>query len=244
MRRAIWGLLAAFWASGAVAGRRVFGFSPDGRHFAFEQYWAVYEHDAAVSEILILDTLRDRLVAGSPIRERIEGDEGLETDPVRTKALARAKPVLDRLAIGQAGTVFSAVPSRDVDGSDHYQQPDPFSTQLALSLPDGRPGRLAVSGRALGARTCRGPDRAGSPTRFDVFGYALSLEIGGETRMIHADRAVPRSRGCPSGYGIVEAHLHRTGDGSTTLVVVLEYADNDGGHAGANRRFLAVAARL
>ena len=44
--------------------------------------------------------------------------------------------------------------------------------------------------------------------------------------------------------GLAQAHLHEAPDGTVTLVALLETVDNDGMHAGPNRRFMAVTRRL
>ncbi|MBZ0141486.1 MAG: hypothetical protein K8H87_17220, partial [Pseudorhodoplanes sp.] len=83
-------LLASPAQAGDAAARQVLGFSPDGNYFAFEQYSALYEQDAAFSEYVVIDTRGDRFVAGTPIKVLIRGDDGLDTDKARADAKAKA----------------------------------------------------------------------------------------------------------------------------------------------------------
>lgn len=249
MRRAlVFALLLA--AAGTVeagdaAGRRVIGFSPSGRYFAFEQYWAVYEEDASVSEIQVVDTLRDVFAPGSPVRVRVEGEEGLEPKKARALAAERARGLVEKYQIREPGRTLRARPSRDIESTDHYQLADPFTRSLDLVLPDGRSATIAVSERPQGTRNCRAGDRSGSTVRRDILGYELTLAVAGQQPEVIAPNArVPLSRGCPGGYGIAEAHLHTAENGIVTLVVLLEYADHEDGHLGPNRRFLAAPHRL
>jgi predicted secreted protein len=248
-------LSSATWLGGAIvtsalagdaAGRRVIGFSTDGRYFAFEQYWAVYEDEASVSEIHVIDTAKDDRVPGSPIRVVVRGEEGLETGKARADAAKKAEPMLARFeTLVPPLRVGTAQPSRDIEGTDHYQLADPFSTTLNVALPGGKTARVAIATRPLGTRVCRGPDRSATPARMPITGYTLEMRIEGEpTTVLHADKSVPASRGCPDSYGLAEAYLYEPTSGKPVLILLLEYSDRDNGHAGPNRRFLAVAHRL
>jgi len=55
--------------AGDAAARRITGFSPDGRYFAFEQYGQLDAGTSAsgYSEIDIIDTRSDEFIGGKPI---------------------------------------------------------------------------------------------------------------------------------------------------------------------------------
>lgn len=231
--------------AGDAAARHVLGFSPDGHYFAFEQYSTLYEQDAAFSEYVAIDTRTDRFVAGTPVRVLIRGDDGLDADKARADAAAKAKPLLARLGIGRAGTQTAGKPSMALDEIGIYQmEPQPLARALAVPLPDGRSLSLTLSERALGSAMCAGYGGTGTAGRAKIVGLQLSMQLGGATTLLQEDAALPRSRRCAHAYGIAEAWLHRAPDGGLTLAVLVEYADNDGYHAGPNRRFLAVTRKL
>ncbi|BAB51764.1 DUF2259 domain-containing protein [Mesorhizobium japonicum] len=52
--------------AGDAAARRIIGFSPDGRYFAFEQY-GEFDAGASTSETDIIDTRTDEFVGSKPI---------------------------------------------------------------------------------------------------------------------------------------------------------------------------------
>ncbi|GLQ81424.1 hypothetical protein GCM10007881_49450 [Mesorhizobium huakuii] len=61
-----------------AAARRIIGFSPDGRYFAFEQHGQLDAGASAscYSEIDIIDTRSDEFVGGKPILTVDESEEG------------------------------------------------------------------------------------------------------------------------------------------------------------------------
>lgn len=239
-------LLAASPAqAGDAAARHVLGFSPDGNYFAFEQYSALYEQDAAFSEYVVIDTRGDRFVAGTPIKVLIRGDDGLDTDKARADAKAKAEPLLARRKIGAAGTHVAGKPSMALDEVGIYQMdPLPLAKRLDIALPDGRNLSLTLSEHALGSALCAGYGGTGIAGDARVTGFKLAMRLGGADTVLHGDAALPRSRRCAQAYGLAEAWLHQVPDGALTLAVIVEYADNDGYHAGPNRRFLAVTKKL
>lgn len=232
--------------AGDAAARKVFGFSPDGAYFAFEQYTMVYEDDASFSEYFIVDTRNDRFVPGAPIRILIRGEDGYEEKKARADAEAKAKPVLERLKIGEPGTRIESKPSMDLDDIGIYQiNQQPMATSLDIPLPDGRMAQIAVSGHPIATVMCDGMGGRGTPGKAKGFGVKLTLKIaGGPPVVLQHDKALPKSRRCAAEYGIAEAYLHKAGDGALTLAALIEYADNQDYHAGPNRRFMVVTKRL
>lgn len=89
--------------AGDAAARTVMGFSPDGAHFAFEQYTQLYDATEIVAEIQVIDTRADHLVKGSPFTIRTKNNDEREMDAVRAELMAKAKPILDRLKITETG---------------------------------------------------------------------------------------------------------------------------------------------
>ncbi len=238
-------LSTSAWAGDAAA-RNVIGFSPDGGYFAFEQYTMVYEDEASFSEYVIVDTKSDTFVPGAPIRILLRGDDGLDEKKARADAQAKAKPLLERLKIADAGTRIEGKPSMDLDDIGIYQiNQQPMAKSLDIPLPDGRKAQIVASDHPIATVMCEGMGGRGTPGKAKGFGVKLTLKIaGGPPMVLQHDKALPRSRRCAAEYGIAEAYLHQAGDGALTLAALIEYADNHDHHAGPNRRFMVVTKRL
>lgn len=232
--------------AGDAAARRFIGFSPDGKVFAFEQYTTLYEDEAAFSEYIVIDTEKDRVVPGAPVRVLIRGEDGLDETKARADAAAKAKPLLDKYRVGEPGTHIAGQPSMDLDDIGIYQQdPKPLAKTLDVALPGGRKARLALSSLPLGSAKCAGYGGRGTAGRAKVAGLKLTMSLdGGAPVTLQQDKTLPMSRRCAADYGIAEAYLYATPDGTVTLAVLIEYADNHDYHAGPNRRFMAVTRRL
>lgn len=241
-------LLAATSLAGAgdSASRKVLGFSPDGTAFAFQQYAVYYDSTESFIEIQVIDTRSDSFVSGTPFTARIGEDDEREADVVRADFLKKAKPVLDRLKIGELGRHFAGKPSIDLDEPGIYQMAEnPLAKTQEFTLPGGRKAKLAIGETALGKASCYGA--GGRSTYGDVIvqGVTLTLSLdGGSPIVLQSDKRLPKSRRCVTEYGIAEAWLHEAADGTQTLAVLLETVDAHEFHAGPNRRFMAVTKRL
>jgi len=233
-------------AAGDAAARRVIGFSPDGKVFAFEQYTTLYDDDAAFSEYVIIDTEKDRFVPGSPVRVFMRGDDGLDEARARAEAKKKATPLLETFRVREPGTHIGGQPSMDLDEIGIYQKdPKPLAKSLDVPLPGDRKARLTLQSLPLGTAICAGYGGRATPGPARVAGFRLTLAIGNAAPVVLAqDKALPKSRRCAANYGIAEADLHTAPDGRLTLAALIEYADNHEYHAGPNRRFLAVTKRL
>lgn len=232
--------------AGDSAARKILGFSPDGRTFAFEQHSTLYDSTENVVEIQIIDTLTDSFVKGSPFSIRTKGDDERELDVVRAELLKRAEPVLKRLKVGDAGKHFAGKPSIDLDEIGIYQMAEqPLAKTQDITLPGGRKAKLSVQETALGKASCYGAGGRGTFGDVIVQGLTLTLALddGGST-ILQMDKRLPKSRRCVTEYGIAEAWLHEAADGALTLAVLLEAVDAHEFHAGPNRRFMAVTRRL
>ena len=89
-----------------AAERAVHGFSSDGRYFAFEQFGVQDGSGFPYADIFIVDLEGDKWVDGTPLRVLLE-DERHTLGAARGEAMARAKPFIDRLAIGEPGVVLA-----------------------------------------------------------------------------------------------------------------------------------------
>jgi len=232
--------------AGDSAARKILGFSPDGKSFAFEQYSTLYDSTENVVEIQIIDTLTDSFVKGAPYSVRTKDDDEREVDAVRAELMKKAAPTLTRLKVGVAGKHFPGKPSINLDEIGIYQMAkEPLAKTQEITLAGGRKAKLAIQETALGKASCYGAGGRGTFGSVIVQGVTLTLTLDdGSSTILQADKRLPKSRRCVTEYGIAEAWLHEAADGALTLAVLLETVDAHEFHAGPNRRFMAVTKRL
>ena len=195
-RVAAWAsLLVALLAGPAWAGDRalidIIGFSEDSRYFAFEEFGIQDGSGFAYSSVFVIDLSTDSWVVGTPLRAEA-ADETTPLAEIRAQALAEAAEDIATLGIDVPGELVAALGDGEpgVDG---------------LSLSFGAPGYEAgtVSGDYQ-LQLSSYPTPSSAPCRewFSVepLGYELSITDGPNTRLLHRDANLPRSRGCPTGY--------------------------------------------
>ena len=238
-------LLSSPALAGDAAALRVLGFSPDGTTFAFEQYTTLYEDEAAFSEYVFIDTRRDVFLPGTPIKVFLRDDDGNDEKKAREQAAAKAEPLIKEHRIGEPGTRQAGKPSMDLDEIGIYQMdPKPLAKRLAFTLPHGRKASLSVEQQPLGKAECEGAGGRATKGKVAVAGLKLTLAFDGKSLVMQRDKALPAARRCVSAYGIAQALVHTAPDDTPTVVAIIETVDNDGYHAGPNRRFMAVTVRL
>jgi predicted secreted protein len=237
-------LLITAAQAGDAAARKVLGFSPDGKHFAFEQFTQFYDATEVLDEIVVIDTSTDRFVKGAPLRLETKSDDERDVDTVRAALLAKAEPMLAKYRIGEPGTWFAGKPSMGLDAVEIYQAAtEPLAKMQDIALPDGRKLTLTVIDKPLGQAECR--TARGVTMEVASAGVTLQLSIDGAApKTLAHDKKLPAARRCVSGYGIAEILHHQAQDGAQTLAVLLEMVDHADYHAGPNRRFMAVTTRL
>lgn len=229
------GLLAAPAAVQAAefAEYRVLGYSPDGRHFAFEQFGISDGIGLPYADIFVLDLDADSWVAGSPIRVRRTEKDGEAADlaaelaAVRDEAAAEAADLLEAHAITVPHRLLAATTPMEAGGQEtelgFYPRPirapiDPLHTLTLETFPLESPN------------DCFG--------MVDTQGYRLSLAIeGGATSVVHEDESLPASRPCPEDYGLAAVVVPFDGNPGRAVALVSLYQL---GFEGADRRFLAV----
>jgi predicted secreted protein len=266
MRRAwlrhslVWAGLAALALMGEAAAndaaaRRILGFSPDGRYFAFEQYgtldWS--ESDSGYSEIAILDTQNDTFVGGKPIAVIDDAHQGTLTQAqARQRAAALAAPILAKYSIAPRGERVAFDPftfpdqtlardelfrlesiSQKALSSQTYVDPRVSTFQLEETLADS-------------AADCVASSLEGSPAipPAKARGFRLLLQgVDGKSSIrLHEDKAVPASRDCPTSYSLAEAYYFEPKVGAPVVAVLVQRFSQ--GWEGRDRRFIAVTSPL
>jgi predicted secreted protein len=219
------GLGAQMAQAGDRAERRILGFSPDGKVFAFEQYGVEDGSGFPYAEIVAIDTGKDEWLPGTPIRKRLETD-GAKVEDARKAAADEAKPLLERLRVGSKGEgLFTSSPTSKI------------ATQR-LDLKQGGSGKLArlvLKERILPTEECR------KYTELPTKGLELSLETGRAPIILHQDRTLPESRGCPLSYAINDVVRFPVGP-SNVYAILIRMEKH--GFEGPDTRFIAVTRRL
>jgi predicted secreted protein len=226
-------LAAAPAAAGDTAEAEVLGFSADGRLFAFEEFGVQDGSGFPYAHVFVIDTERDRWVAGTPVRVRLERDGA-------TVAEARAEAVA---ALGEAvGASFvpaetlAHAPLGEVDADPTRMAFAPVNPSNPLEDPTPRyEARLEIFHAEAGAPDCVTyiGDRP--------VGFRLIVEReGGAAAVLHADRTIPRSRGCPITYRLSRVVV----PGYRPERVAVLVSVFTPGFEGPDRRFIAVTGRL
>ncbi|WP_158813402.1 DUF2259 domain-containing protein [Methylocapsa sp. S129] len=244
----ILGPLLAVFAGAAQAGdaaaRRIIGFSPDGAHFAFEQYGVLDGKDtqSGWSEIAIIDTQTDEIVDGKPILVVGEGKGEPSLRQARAQAASKAAPLLAKYSVRWPGKRTDA---------DRFTLPDTMIAAKDIGAVETASERLlnhfqveqilADSAKDCAASLDSAPpgDRKGK-----ALGFRLTLETpdGAPLKVLHEDKSVPEARDCPTSYSLSEAYEFRPqGKPAVAAVLVQRFSQ---GHEGRDRRFIAVTGQM
>lgn len=224
---AIAGLTALPAAAGDYADRAIFGFSPDGGYFAFEEYGVQDGSGFPYSNIYVIAAADDDWVGGTPVRVRLD-DEMAELSQARAQALQQATPILQQYAIGTPGYLVVTNPTTETSADPHYVSFRPHPT-----LPTAGGYQLTLEEYALPAPDC--PDR-GQP----FTGFRLTLgRPNGSASVINQDARIPSSRRCPLSYGISDVLTFYPAPAAAPVIAVLINVFSVG-FEGPDRRFVAV----
>lgn len=210
------------------AERSVIGFSPDGRHFAFEQYGVQDGSGFPYSEIFIVDLDANQWVKGSPFRARLE-DETALVGAARLRSAKMAAPLIAQLKIAEPGEVLASQPPTEASADRHRMSFDAFYLSQVRQPGDSYTLKLDLVPFAA-PESCHAEDGK-------QMGFSLSLS-GSVSKEIHRDTAIPSSRFCPRDYDIGDVIVYRShsaGDRHVALIGV--YTP---GFEGVNRRLIAV----
>lgn len=228
----ILGVSRSIASAGDYASRSVIGFSPDGRHFAFEQYGIEDGSGFPYAEIFILDTAENRWVPGSPVRKRLE-DEQLGLDEARRGAKAEAAPVLAKLNITEPGEHLASNPRAELSAPLRRTV---VNAAHSSAPPSEDPVVFTLEEKPFISADCQ------RYSDLPVQGFTLTMQRAGESAVaLQDDAELPSSRGCALGYAIADIFSHGSG-GKTTYAVLLHVQTL--GFEGPNSRFLAVTRRL
>lgn len=206
----------------------IFGFSPDGRRFAFEEFGRQDGSGFPYASIFLIDTEKNEF-ATPPVHVRID-DENATIGTARRQAASRARAML--ASITEPGEMLASQAITQVT-----EEPNRFRFRLGTYLPNSEePSTLALAEIPMG-------EVNGDP----VAGFRLTLIDRGESRVIHEDRVLPARRSTARGYrlGQVVAYRAPRGAGSVgTDVMVAMVMVLRQGFEGTDVRHMAVTTPL
>ena len=181
-------------SAGDMASLDVLGYSRDGNVFAFEEFGVFDGSGGAYSNIYFIDIKADRFLPGTPIRAR-EHEEG-RLAAIRAETRAKAAPLVDTYGLADNPGVLVAYNPPSEAGSDPHKLR--YYPSLSAQLSD-HTYTLALEEHEL-APTAR---CAGFTDRYTGFTLRLTENRGNPfDKVLHADAAIPKSRGCPNQYRI------------------------------------------
>jgi len=254
--RAVLLLVLCLSPSGAFAAEalalKVFGFSPDGKHFGFMQYGGVGDGGEYIAEASVIDVARDRLVPKMPLRiESYREKNPIEDDRPYGEWLAAVAERRFAAALRPYGFRAPKVALSGDEGARTNEtfaisSDERFSLGLkSLAFHHERLGRGSVElevksmpwprtkRSSLDAPTCA-EEVDWEPGAI----FRLTLRFDGRTVVMNDDKTIPASRGCVLDYGIAEVHAYTRPDGLVAVAVILGMAVR--GFEGSDRHFLAV----
>jgi predicted secreted protein len=222
----IWFILATPLLAEDIAHRRIIGFSPGGDYFAFEQSGIENGSGEAYAHIFIIDTHENKWVKGSPFRASARGPRKLQK--ARRRVRRQARDVLDRYRIRRKGVVLASNPITELNANPHRVA---VRTRRTIRRLDA-PLIFSIEEIRIPTRRCR------RYTSRPIKGMIIRVRRkGGRLRILHEDSRIPRSRGCPTSYGIEDViRLKKSGGGAVYAVI---YSFIRSGPDGEERRFIA-----
>ncbi len=220
--------------AGDAAQLDILGFSPDGGVFAFEEYGVQDGSGFPYANRFYIDTGTDEFLPGTPIRIRIE-DENATVDAARVKTREAGEKILSQAQLeGNRGftagfnavTELSADPNRMIVNPRAVFPPidPPFEVRLE-ELGQEDLERCAFGGPVRGFRLMQ-----------------VDAREGGQTRILHEDKTIPQSRGCPTGYRIGGVQTFSAGLALTSYAVFVTVRQQ--GFEGPDHRWIAVTGRF
>lgn len=219
--------------AGDVAELEILGFSHDGSVFAFEEYGVQDGSGFPYANRFYINTADDSFLKGTPVKVRLD-DETATLDAARLQARQKGEAIVkqDELTANRGVTAglnpvteLSADPFRMVVNPRPIFSPvdDPLEFRLDEIGMNNTPG-CESQGEINGFRLLR-----------------IEAKAGGKTELLHEDKSIPKSRGCPNGYriGAVQTFSLQSLSAYAVLIAVRQY-----GFEGPDFRWIAVTGRL
>jgi predicted secreted protein len=219
-------------SAGDYAKQHIFGFSPDGNTFAFEQFGVQDGSGFPYADIFVIDTSSDKWIKGSPF-EVLMRDERANVKWARREALTKAGNVLRQHLVTKPGRLLSSNTPEEFYADPHKVIVN--TNGVVLSAPER--WIFTLEEFPITNRQCA--TYIGAPAK----GFRLMAQKeGGEPLKLHEDTSIPKSRGCPLRYAISDVVAYEPVGGARVIAVLVSIFAH--GFEGPNRRFLAVTKRF
>ncbi len=225
-------LLSGNAMAGDFAERHVFGFSPDGRYFAFEEYGVQDGSGFPYSNIYLIEVEGDRWLPGTPIRVRID-DETATIEDVRLQARSKAEPKLGQLEIDNQPVHAASNPVTQLNADFNFVLINPRTVVPPVDQ------QYAFR---LSAFPLPGPSHCESFGQ--TKGFDLELIYGPDdiNVVLQHDEQIPKSRSCPLDYQIADIYTFYPEAGSPVFALLIRMLQV--GFEGPDGRYLAVTGQL
>lgn len=219
--------------AGDVAELEILGFSRDGSVFAFEEYGVQDGSGFPYANRYYINTANDSFLKGTPIKVRLD-DENATLDTARLQARQRGEAIVkqDELTANRGITAgFNPVTELSADPFRMVVNPRP----IFFPVDDPLEFRLDE----IGMNNTEGCESQGEINGFRLL--RIEAKAGGKTELLHEDKSIPKSRGCPNGYriGAVQTFSPQGLSAYAVLIAVRQY-----GFEGPDYRWIAVTGRL
>jgi predicted secreted protein len=219
--------------AGDVAELEILGFTGDGGVFAFEEYGVQDGSGFPYANRYYIDTTDDTFLKGTPIRIRLD-DETATLDTARLQARQKGEAIVKQAELAaNRGITAGSNPVTELSA-------DPFR-MVVNPRPIFSPvdGPLEFRLDEIGMN-----DTEDCQSQGEINGFRLlrvEAKDGGQTRILHEDKSIPKSRACPNGYrlGAVQTYSLDSLSAYAVLIAVRQY-----GFEGPNYRWIAVTGRL
>lgn len=219
-------------SAGDYAERHIFGFSPDGKTFAFEQFGVQDGSGFPYADIFVIDTSSDKWVKGSPF-EVLKRDERAQVKWARKEALTKAGNVLRQHLVSKPGRLLASNPPEELSSDPHKVS---VNTNRVVPSPPER-WTFTLEEFPITNKQCSAYIGA-SPKGFRL----MAQKEGGVPLKLHEDASIPKSRGCPLRYAISDIVAYEPDGGARVMAVLVSVFAH--GFEGPDRRFLAVTRRF
>ncbi|CCV13362.1 DUF2259 domain-containing protein [Mesorhizobium sp. STM 4661] len=219
--------------AGDVAELEILGFSQDGGVFAFEEYGVQDGSGFPYANRYYINTGDDSFLQGTPIKVRLD-DENATLEAARLQARQKGEAVIkqNELTTNRGITAgFNPVTELSADPFRMVVNPRP----IFFPVDDPLEFRLDE----IGLNNTGGCESQGEINGFRLL--RIEAKAGGKTELLHEDKAIPKSRGCPNGYriGAVQTFSLQGLSAYAVLIAVRQY-----GFEGPDFRWIAVTGRL
>ncbi|WP_054314088.1 DUF2259 domain-containing protein [Mesorhizobium sp. 1M-11] len=220
------------WA-GDIAQLQILGFSKSGGVFAFEEYGVQDGSGFPYANRYYIDTATDTFVKGTPVRVRLD-DEAATLQAARSKAREQGEAIVKQAELdANPGFTAGSNPATELSADPQRMvvNPRPVFPAIDEAL-EFRLNEFALSGDDVCASQ-------GETKGFRLL--RIEASPNGTTKLLHEDKSIPKSRGCPNGYGIGAVQTY-AGDSLSAYAVLIWTRGY--GFEGPDYRWIAVTGRL